>query len=288
MKHNGRKTKIFLDSGDPNETREILTVLGFLDGQTTNPTLIAKNPEAQKRFVRGEKFLEDEIFTFYKKVVKEISELIPRGSVSIEVYSDSHTSPEEMFLHGRGMALWIPNSHIKYPTTKAGLRAAEMSVTDGMRVNMTLVFSQEQAAAVYAATRVAKRGDVYISPFVGRLDDRGENGMDVVKNIIEMYQAGDKHVEVLTASVRTFDHLMYALALGSDIVSAPFRVLKEWADRGQPIPKSDYPYDKDELVSIPYDTIPLDRLWSSYAIRHELTDKGMEKFASDWNNLIKK
>lgn len=286
MKHNVRKTRIFLDSGDPTETRKAQEMLGFLDGQTTNPTLVARNPAVQERLQRGEKFSNDEIFKFYKTVVGEISSLIPHGSVSVEVYADERTSAEEMFLHGRGMALWIPNAHIKYPTTKEGLLAADMSVGEGMRVNMTLVFAQEQAAAVYAATRVAKRGDVYVSPFVGRLDDRGENGMDLIRNIIQMYKKGDGHVEVLTASVRSLDHLMQAMALGSDIVSAPFGVLEEWAGKGMPIPGPEYSYKRDDLLDIPYDTIPLDKPWATYKIHHELTDKGIERFSQDWNSLI--
>src|SRR3989344_4842731 len=101
---------------------------------------------------------------------------------------------------GKEMFSWIPNAHVKYPTTKAGLEAAHRSIQEGMRVNMTLVFTQEQAAAVYAATKGAKRGDVFVSPFIGRLDDRGENGMDLIKNIIKMYRGGDGHVLILGAS----------------------------------------------------------------------------------------
>src|SRR5438105_4367600 len=86
MRPQNLKTRIFLDSGDPKETREIISVLGFLDGQTTNPSLIAKNPDAQARLARGEKFDAGEVFNFYQSVVKEVSALIPEGSVSIEVY----------------------------------------------------------------------------------------------------------------------------------------------------------------------------------------------------------
>jgi len=100
---------------------------------------------------------------------------------------------------------------------------------------MTLVFSQEQAAAVYAATIGAKRGQVYLSPFIGRLDDRGEQGMDLIANIIKMYGAGDGHVEVLTASVRSLEHFTRAIELGSDIITSPFKVLKEWADARMPL-----------------------------------------------------
>lgn len=244
--------KIFLDSGDVEETKQAINLLDSLDGQTTNPTLIAKNPAAT-----GKKFTKEEIFSFYRSVVEQISKLIPQGSVSIEVYADKTTGAEEMFKQGKEMFSWIPNAHIKYPITKAGLEAAKKSVKAGMRVNMTLCFSLEQAAAVYAATKGAKKGDVFVSPFVGRLDDQGENGMDLVRNILEMYRQGDGHVQVLTASVRNPGHFLKAKSLGSDIITAPLRVLKQWADQ-------------------------------DYDIKHELTDAGIERFAKDWNNLIKK
>jgi transaldolase len=281
------KTKIFLDGGDPQETKTIINLLGFLDGQTTNPTLVSKNPEARQRLERGEKFSEKEIFRFYHNVVSEISVLIPKGSISIEVYADRSTSAEKMLQQGKEMFSWIPNAQIKFPTSKEGLRAAEQAIKEGIRINMTLCFSQEQAAAVYAATRGAKRGDVYISPFIGRLDDKGENGMDVIAHIIKMYQQGDGHVEVLTASVREIDHLLYALKLGSDIITAPFKVLKEWGEKGLPIPGDDYVYNPGTLKSITFREIDLSKDWHEYDIHHELTDKGMEQFSADWNKLVR-
>src|SRR5208337_2698352 len=126
--------------------------------------------------------------------------------------ADSATKAEAMLEQGREMFGWIPNGHIKFPTSAEGLKAASLALKEGLRVNMTLCFSQAQAAAVYAATRGARKGDVFVSPFIGRLDDRGENGMDLIAHIIRMYGKGDGHVEVLTASVRKIDHLLYALA----------------------------------------------------------------------------
>lgn len=110
-----------------------------------------------------------------------------------------------------------------------GLKTGEACVE--MAINITLNFSQSQAAAVYEATKGAKF-PVFISPFVGRLDDKGENGMQVVDNIIKMYAAGDKHVEVLTASVRTIDHILYAFQLQSNIITIPLKVFKQWSDLG--------------------------------------------------------
>lgn len=289
-------TKIFLDSGDPNETREVVKLLGFLDGQTTNPTLISKNPKVHSWLERGERFTKEEIFEFYKEVVKEISKLIPNGSVSVEVYADKNTNHQEMLNQGREMFSWIPNAHIKFPTTSEGLTAAEQAVKEGMRVNMTLCFSQEQAAAVYSATlsinnstkqKNSSLKNVFVSPFIGRLDDRGENGMDLIENIIKMYKSGDGHVEVLTASVRNLDHFLYSIRLGSDIITAPFKVLKEWGDKKLPMPEPDFDYNTSSLNPIPYQEINLNKPWQEYNISHELTDVGIEKFSSDWNSLLK-
>ena len=276
-----------MDSGDPNETKETIKLLGFLDGQTTNPSLVNKNPEAKAKLERGEKFTLQELYGFYREIVQEVSSLIPDGSVSVEVYADKNTATEEMLEQGREMFSWIPNAHIKYPTTPEGLQAAKQSIGEGMRVNMTLCFSQQQAAAVYAATKGAQRGDVFVSPFIGRLDDRGENGMDLIANIIRMYQKGDGHVEVLTASVRSLDHLIYAIHLGTDIVTAPFKVLKKWGEKGLPLPEENFMYNAGNLKPIPYEELDLNKDWSTFNISHELTDAGIERFASDWNSLLR-
>lgn len=267
MKPQGLTTKIFLDGGDPKETSEILALLGFLDGQTTNPTLISKNPEAGGSDPKA----------FYRSVVEKISGILPSGSVSIEVYADRDTTAKAMLAQARQMFSWIRNALIKFPTTDEGLKAAYQSVAEKIRVNMTLVFSQEQAAAVYAATHGAKRGDVYLSPFIGRLNDRGEYGPDVIKNIIEMYRQGDGHVEVLSASIRNVEQLLTVIAMGSDIATAPAKVLREWHAAGMPI-----------LSPIPYREISLDKPWTEYSITHELTDQGLAKFAADWNSLMGK
>jgi len=287
MRPKNLNTRIFLDGGDPDETKEMLNLIGFVDGQTTNPSLIAKNPVARRRMDRGEKFTRSEILSFYRDVVRELSTLIPKGSISVEVYADSSTTADEMLKQAHEMFSWIPNAHIKLPTTHEGLKAAEQAIKSGLRINMTLCFTQEQAAAVYSATEGAKKGDVFVSPFIGRLDDRGENGMDLISNIIQMYKNGDGHVELLTASVRTFDHLLYALNLGSDIVTSPFKIVKEWSERGLPIPGIDYTYDRKNLKPLPFKDIDMTKPWQDFDIRHELTDKGQAKFASDWNSLIK-
>ncbi len=287
MRPKNLKTKIFLDSCDPAETKEVISILGFLDGQTTNPTLVAKNPYAKERFIQGEKFSKEEIFIFYKKMIKEIAGLIPKGSVSIEVYADEETTTEEMFAAGKEMFTWIPNAQIKYPIIPAGLESAKRSIQEGMRVNMTLCFSAEQAAAVYAATAGAKKGDVFVSPFLGRLDDIGENGMSLIENIINTYKKGDGHTEVLAASVRNMNHFLASLALGVDIITAPISILKEWGNMGTPIPEKFSDYNFSSLKNIPFEEIDLKKNWKDFDISHKLTEQGLKKFVSDWNSLIK-
>jgi len=286
MKPINLRSKIFLDGGDPAETRTIIKLLGFLDGQTTNPTLIAKNPAVRQRLADGQKFSRPELLGLYREVVTELASLLPGGSISIEVYADKDTTAGQMAQQGAEMFSWIPNAHIKLPTTAAGLQAAAQAVRQGVRVNMTLCFTQQQAAAIYAATQGAHPGDVFVSPFVGRLDDRGEDGMALIAHIIRLYQQGDGHVQVLNASVRTMDHFMYALMLGSDIITAPCAVLQAWGERGLELPPPDYHYPAGGLRAGAYADLVLTRPWQDYDIGHELTDKGQERFAADWNALI--
>jgi len=286
MRPESLKTRIFLDGADPEETRQVIKALGFLDGQTTNPSLLAKNPEAQAHKTQGNKFSATAIYQFYKELCQELSGLLPEGSVSIEVYADETTPVSAMLEQAREFDTWIPNAHIKLPTTTAGLEAANVLTGEGRRVNMTLVFSQAQAAAVYAATKGAARGAVFLSPFIGRLDDRGENGMDLIKNILRMYGAGDAHVEVLTASVRSMEHFLCALAVGSDIITAPYKILMDWAEAGLPIPGPAYVYEPAGLAPIPFESLNQDAQWQDYSIAHPLTDSGMAKFSADWNSLI--
>lgn len=287
MKPSYIHTKIFLDSGDPAETEEAVELLGFLDGQTTNPTLVAKNPYAKERFEKGEKFTADELLGLYKRVVTDVSRLVPDGSVSIEVYADAKTKSEDMLQQARIFFSWIPNAHIKFPTTEAGLTAASEAIKEGLRVNMTLCFSQAQAAAVYAATRGAQKGRVFISPFVGRLDDMGQNGMDLIANIEKMYRPGDGHVEILAASIRSYEHFMCSLALGADIITAPLALLKDWQGKGFELPNADYRYNQKALWTIKYEMIDMSGDWHRFNLHHELTDKGLKKFADDWNALLR-
>src|SRR5207253_9403623 len=241
MPANRPKTKILVDGGDPDETLRIKKLIGFVDGQTTNPSLIAKNPEVQQLLASGYRLTTEEQTAEYKKIVQKISPLVGDAGVSIEVYADLDTTAEQMLAQGQEMFSWIPNAYIKYPCTHEGLRAAHVSVERGIRVNMTLCFSQEQAAAVYAATSGAKE-PVYVSPFIGRLDDRGDNGMDVVRNILKTYQAGDHHVHVLAASIRHLDHLLCSFALSAELATVPGSVLESWATQGSRLPDDSFAY----------------------------------------------
>lgn len=286
MKADNLKTKIFLDGGIPEETRKAVKMLGFLDGQTTNPTLISKHPSFLACQARGEKSSREQAWSYYKEIVSEISSIVKDGSVSIEVYADRSTKAEEMISKGIELFGWIPNAHIKLPTTFEGLKAAEELTSKGVRINMTLCFSQDQAAAVYSATKGAKKGDVFVSPFIGRLDDQGENGMDLIKNILRMYKGGDGHVEVLTASVRSMDHFLYAIKLGSDIITSPFKILKQWVEEGMVVPGDNYQYSAGDLKNIPYQELDLSGSWQEFNLAHTLTDKGIERFSQDWNALI--
>jgi transaldolase len=283
--------KILVDGGDPEETVRVKHLVGYVDGQTTNPTLVSKNPEVRTLVSSGQKFSSREELDEYKKIVQTISPLVGDAGVSIEVFADFDTTGEEMLAQGREMFSWIPNAYVKYPCTHEGLRAAQMSVRESMRVNMTLCFSQEQAAAVYAATK-GSHAPVYVSPFVGRLDDRGENGMDLVKNIKQMYEAGDGHVYVLAASIRHLNHLLGAFALRAELVTAPAKVWEEWVTSSFALPGEGFVYqatDKADkpLKPIAYKSVDLNRPWESFDIHHALTTKGIQQFVADYKSTLK-
>jgi transaldolase len=288
MLANKPKTRILVDGGDANETSRIKSLIGFVDGQTTNPSLIAKNPEIQQLIATGHTLSSQEEENEYKKIVQSISPIVGSAGVSIEVFADLGTKAEQMFAQGKEMFSWIPNAYIKYPCTHEGLRAAHMSVQKGIRVNITLCFSQEQAAAVYAVTKGSKE-PVYVSPFVGRLDDRGEDGMDLVKNIKKMYENSDHHVLVLGASIRGLSHLLCSFALGVELATVPTKILEEWAARGFPMPNPEFRYEGRDasgkpLKTIPYKDLDLGQPWESFDITHELTTKGIQKFVADYRS----
>jgi transaldolase len=267
-------TEIFLDSGDPAETRKALEILGFLHGQTTNPSLIAKSPEVQA-FLADRKFTRDELFAKYHAIALEIRDIIPQGKISAEVYADGASTTQELIDQGRNIATWFPGIFVKLPVTYCGLEAAEILTSEGIAVNMTLCFSQEQAAAVHAATKNSKV-PVFVSPFMGRLDDIGQNGSDVVANIQKMYIEWGSHVGVLGASIRSHEHIQLCLDQKIAAMTIPLKIIETRNEA--PVPES------KSLLPIAYKILE-QKNWREYDIAHALTKKGLEKFAADWNAL---
>jgi transaldolase len=209
--------KFFLDTANLNEIREGVA-LGLADGVTTNPSLIAKEGDVD-----------------FKKHIAAISEIV-QGPVSAEVTSQDL---EGMLREGREYAKIAPNVVIKCPLTRDGLKATRRLDDEGIKVNVTLCFSPAQAIVA------AKAGASFISPFLGRLDDIGENGLLLLQNIIEIYENYPWKTEVLAASLRHPVHVIEAARMGADIATMPFKVI-------------------DQLFN------------------HPLTDKGQAQFLADW------
>ena len=178
----------------------------------------------------------------------------------------------------------IDNAYIKYPCTGEGIRAAQMSVASGMRVNMILCFSQAQAAAVYSATK-GTASPVYVSPFIGHLDGIGKPGIDLVKNIQRMFLQGDGHVLLLAASIRSLEHLVHCLSIDVDMVTVPSSILSQWAIANFPVvgPPIMHTWSGD---LIPYETVDLEQPWESFDLSHALTTQGIERFAHDYEQAL--
>lgn len=292
MKH----PKLFLDSCNPAETTDAVKLLGKLDGQTTNPTLLAKNPEVQKSIGSGKKIHESELLAMYKVAIQEIESAGGGGALSVEVYADWDTKAADMLRQAESMYTWGKNIYMKFPTIPEGLVAAREFTKNGGRVNMTLVFDQEQAAAVYSATRDTK-DPAFVSPFLGRWDDRGVNGVDLVKNIVQMYRVFESakskspHVEVLAASVRTLHHFMASVAVGTDIITAPLAMFKSWVEAGKKLPGENYVTTDPKLTPLAYKQLVYTDDFGSYAIdRSEggLLHQGLVRFANDWNGVVQR
>lgn len=285
-------SELFIDGGNPQETESANDLLRTLrpdwqrgiDGQTTNPTLVAKNPDVQGYLLSGKRLTQAEALAEYRKIIEAVAS-VTDGPVSIQVIADQSTRADDMLSQARQFRDWISNGVIKFPCTAEGLAAAEVFCQE-FPVNITLNFTQSQAAAVFRATRYAKFR-VFVSPFVGRLDDLGENGMDLVANELKMFAAGDGHVDVLTASVRNVQHLMYALQLKSPAITIPFKVFQEWVDLELPLPDNSFGYNPTDLKPIAYQECVLDQDWRSFDLKHSLTDAGLNRFMQDWQGMIK-
>ena len=190
--------KLFIDSGNLKEI-EALVPLGIIDGITTNPSLLAKEP--------GD----------YKDILKKICQLV-QGPTSAEVVA---TDYEGMVKEGRDLAAIDEHIVVKVPFTRDGVRACGTLSDEGLRVNVTLVFSAAQALLA------AKVGATYVSPFVGRLDDIGTTGMTLIREIVDIYNNYDFGTEILVASCRHPIHVVEAARMGADIATCPPAVIEQ-------------------------------------------------------------
>jgi transaldolase len=213
--------KLFLDTASVTEIRTMWET-GILDGVTTNPSLVAKE---------GRRFDD---------VLREICALgVP--SVSAEVVA---TDVPGMLAEGRRLRALHPAIYVKVPMTRTGLQATKVLASEGTRVNMTLVFSANQALLA------AKVGAAYVSPFIGRLDDQGQDGMELIDDIVEIYRNYGFKTEVLVASIRHPVHVLEAAKIGADIATMPFAVMEK-------------------------------------LVQHPLTDSGLARFLKDWEKVPK-
>lgn len=212
--------RIFLDTANIDQIRQAAK-LGIISGVTTNPSLMSKEGTSD-----------------YEKVVKAICSIIP-GSVSAEVLAED---TESMIKEARIKASWAPNVTIKIPATANGLEAISTLSKESIETNMTLCFSVNQALLGALA------GTTYVSPFVGRLDDAGHDGMQVVKDIVEVFKHYELPTQVIAASIRHPQHCVAAAKAGAHIATVPHSVLMQM-------------------------------------IRHPLTDVGIARFLADWQRV---
>ena len=193
--------KFFVDTAEISEIRE-LNALGLVDGVTTNPSLVKKS---------GRDFIE---------VIREICDEV-EGPVSAETVSLDF---DGMMAEGRKLAQLAPNIAVKVPLTWDGLKACRALADEGRMVNVTLCFSANQALLA------AKAGATFISPFVGRLDDINTDGMELIREIRQIYDNYGFETEILAASIRTVNHVKEAALIGADVITAPAGVLRKLAD----------------------------------------------------------
>ncbi|HNX48196.1 MAG TPA: fructose-6-phosphate aldolase [Methanomassiliicoccales archaeon] len=213
--------KIFIDTANIEQIKEVSS-WGILDGVTTNPSLIAKEKKD------------------FATIVNEICEVVD-GPISVEVIS---LKADGMFAEGMKLAAVNENIVVKVPMTEEGLKATKLLSNEGVAVNMTLIFSANQALLA------AKAGARYVSPFVGRLDDVGQDGMALISDIMDILDNYDFDTEVIVASVRDPIHVTDAARMGAHVATIPFDVLKKM-------------------------------------FKHPLTDIGIERFLKDWEKVSK-
>ena len=279
---------IFLDSGNPEDSKIAKKLLGRLDGQTTNPSLIVKNPEIQKYLEQGKKLTQDELFSLYKDIIQEI-EKETDGPISVEIYADDETPISQMLKQAENMSEWGKNIYVKFPTIPNAIKSAMDFTENGGKINMTLIFSLEQAFAVYLISKNAIHRP-FLSPFIGRWDDRGYDGINLIENINKLYSSvcSEKdYVRVLGASIRTMDHFFACVQNEIDSVTVPLSIIKNWIDCDSIIPAG-YVHDNNGKKQIEYEEINTENDFSFYVPSGDakiLTDEGLKKFILDWNSL---
>ena len=215
--------RIFLDTANIDQIRQAAK-LGIISGVTTNPSLVSKEGVAD-----------------YQAIVQEICSIIP-GPISVEVLVEG---VEPMIEQAKLIATWAPNIVIKIPATTEGLEVTSALAKENIKVNFTLCFSLNQALLGALA------GAAYVSPFVGRLDDVGHNGMEVVKDIVDVFAHYKLSTEVIAASIRHPQHCVAAAKAGAHIATVPYKVLMQM-------------------------------------IQHPLTDVGVARFLGDWRGVSRK
>lgn len=294
-------TKFLLDSGDPQEYRDLLELAakyqGEIWGSTTNPSLIAKK-------LAGEKISQEEAFVLQKQIVMEILTLVP-GAVSAEVYADQNTKAEAMIAQGLEIATWHERVVVKLPTTVEGFKARTTLRQKHIPTNNTLVFSQEQIFAICLHEQIIQTsfGPIqnkyppFISPFVGRLDDIGISGIQLVEHGMKIKQLFTVPLWMLEASVRSSFHIKKGMDLGTELITAPFKSYQQWFDASSAKPP--VVDNSKTLEQIPYWIVPstllslttvdqfMDAIESgTLNIAHELTDKGIVRFVQDWQEVV--
>jgi len=212
--------KLFLDTANVDEIRDA-AALGVLDGVTTNPSLMSRE--------HGD----------YNQMLKEICDIV-QGPVSAEVVAED---AEEMLRQGREFAKISDHIVVKVPLVAEGIKAVTKFTAEEIKTNVTLCFSANQALIA------AKAGATYISPFVGRVDDIGQNGMQIISEIIEVYENYAYPTQVLVASVRHVQHVLEGARMGADVATIPYKVLMQM-------------------------------------LKHPLTDIGLKKFTEDWEKVL--
>jgi transaldolase len=292
-------TRFILDSGNPDEYQPALDLFTQNDqtlwGSTTNPSLIAK-----KLSEEGRKLTLEEAFSLQKDIVRKILRLVP-GAVSAEVYADSQTSAEEMIEQGREISKWDERIVIKLPTTKAGFKARTQLRKENIVTNNTLVFSQQQIYAICLHEHLLRKEfqvngkwPCFISPFLGRLDDIGEDGTALVRNGMELKKHFSEGLWMLAASIRSTSHLKACIELGSELITAPLKVYGEWLE-GVTQPRQIQKLAVPGLWEVPAQVKEIENLDDFFEavdnktldITHILTDKGIDKFTEDWRAILK-